>query len=109
MGPVVVIMGLLFRGGKGRGNALSYLPWFVIGFLGLAGARSFGVMPDFIANPARDASRLLTIVAMGGLGYGVELAAVRQVGLVVGAAVIGSLAFLATFTVVLIHLLGIGG
>ncbi|MBI2755330.1 MAG: putative sulfate exporter family transporter [Chloroflexi bacterium] len=111
LGPVVVLMGLLFRGegGVARKGVSAYLPWFVAAFLLLAAARSLGLLPDALATPARDVSRLLTILAMAGLGFGVELAAVRMVGLRVGVAVIATLAFLATFTVVLIRVLGIQG
>ncbi len=109
LGPVVVVMGLLFRGGAAKGGLSTYLPWFVLAFLGLAALRSLGLLPDPLALPAREASRLLTILAMAGLGFGVELAAVRAVGARVGAAVIASLAFLAAFTIVALRALGIAG
>ena len=109
LGPVVVVMGLLFRGGAAKRGVAAYLPWFVLAFLALAAIRSVGLLPDAVANPAREASRLLTILAMAGLGFGVELAAVRTVGPRVGAAVIGSLLFLAVFTITMIHVLGVNG
>ena len=111
LGPVVVVMGLLFHREKGQTKRgfWTYAPWFVLAFLGLALMRSIGLLPDVVANPARDGSRLLTILAMAGLGFGVELASVRTVGPRVGAAVIASLAFLATLTLVLIRALAIQG
>ena len=54
------------------------------------------------------ASHLLTVVAMAGLGFGVELRAIGKVGPRVGVAVVASLLFLATLTVVLLRLLAIG-
>lgn len=91
LGPVVVAMGLLFRGGAARRGLSTYVPWFVAAFLLLAALRSTGLLPDTVAGPAREASRLLTILAMAGLGFGVELAAVRAVGPRVAAAVVTSL------------------
>jgi uncharacterized integral membrane protein (TIGR00698 family) len=109
LGPVVVVIGLLFRGGAAKRGIKSYLPWFVVGFLGLAVLRSVGLIPEGPAARAADLSRLLTLLAMGGLGYGVELAGLKKVGPVVAVAVFTSLAFMASFSVLLMHLLGISG
>jgi uncharacterized membrane protein YadS len=46
---------------------------------------------------------------MAGLGFGVDLTSVRQVGPRVGLAVIASLAFMVTFTVAAIRLLALSG
>ncbi|HEX2033705.1 MAG TPA: putative sulfate exporter family transporter [Chloroflexota bacterium] len=109
LGPVVVVMGLLFRGGEARKSVSAYLPWFVLLFLLLATIRSAGWLPDAVSVPAREVSRLLTVLAMAGLGFGVELAAVRSVGPRVGAAVLASLAVLVAFSLVALRLLGIDG
>jgi uncharacterized integral membrane protein (TIGR00698 family) len=109
LGPVVVLMGLLFRGGEARRGVSAYLPWFVIAFLGLAVLRSVGAIPDLVAGGARDLSRLMMVLAMAGLGFGVELAAVRKVGPRVGLAVVASLAFMAIFTLAMVRLLGVDG
>jgi uncharacterized integral membrane protein (TIGR00698 family) len=103
LGPVVVIMGVLFGGGAARRSVMTYLPWFVLGFLGLATLRSIGVVPNTIAEACRQLSGLLMVLAMAGLGYGVELASVQQVGARVGAAVLGCLLFMGTFTLVLLY------
>jgi uncharacterized integral membrane protein (TIGR00698 family) len=109
LGPVVLAAGLLFSGGAAKRTLSAYLPWFVLGFLSLAALRSVGVLPSAVAEPAREASRLLTVVAMAGLGFGVELAAVRRVGPRVGVAVVCSLLAIAAFTFAMIRLLGIEG
>ena len=113
LGPIVLLTAIVMarRGGPGQAKRgfNTYAPWFVVIFLALAAIRSLGVLPDAIALPAREASRGLTIVAMAGLGFGVDLAAVRAVGARVAAAVIVSLAFMASLTLVLIRLLGIAG
>ena len=109
LGPLVLLFGVMFRTGDGsRQSVLSYLPWFLVVFLTLALLRSLGMTPlSLLAEPAREASRALTIVAMAGLGYGVELAAVRTVGLRVGLTVVASLVFLCVLTIALIRTLGI--
>jgi uncharacterized membrane protein YadS len=55
----------------------------------------------------RDATSALMTVAMAGLGYGVWLGDVRSVGPRVAVAVIASCAFIATATLLQIHLLGV--
>jgi uncharacterized integral membrane protein (TIGR00698 family) len=108
LGPIVVAAGLLLRGDGARRGVAAYLPWFVLAFLGLAALRSVGLLPEAIAVPAREASRLLTTVAMAGLGFGVELAAARRVGPRVAAAAAASLLFLAGLTVAALRLGGLG-
>ena len=113
LGPVVLVTALVMsrRGepGQPKRGWNTYAPWFVVVFLVLAALRSGGALTDALALPARDLSRGLTIVAMAGLGFGVDLGAVRLVGLRVGAAVIISLAFLVGLTLALVRLLGIAG
>lgn len=113
LGPVVILFAVLFRAegaqsGVKRGFS-TYVPWFVALFLLLAAARSTGLLPQAVADPLRQISRWLTILAMAGLGFGVELAAVRQVGLRVGTAVVGSLLFMTAVSIALIKVLGIAG
>lgn len=105
LGPVVLSFGLVERT---RGAAVStgkhppLIPWFIAGFLTLALVRFVGFVPASDVSVAQTASRMLTILAMAGLGLGVELGALRKVGPRVAAAVFGSLAFLITLSLVLI-------
>ena len=113
LGPVVLIVSALYRMSGGRPAAAarigSFVPWFVIGFFVLAVVRSSGVLPEGLSSSAQLLSRLLTIMAMAGLGLGVEIAAVRKVGARVGVAVVLSLTFMASFTVLAIRLAGLEG
>src|SRR5206468_6328857 len=120
LGPAVLVVCGLFRlmGGEATAATLAksgwrawvaLVPWFVGGFLGLAMLRSLGLLPDAIAQPGRDVSRVLMVLAMAGLGFGVELAAVRTVGPRVALAVVCSLAFMATFTLACMRLPGLQG
>ena len=110
LGPVVLFFALLYRGGGvAERSWKTYLPPFVLVFLALAALRSLGIITDAFAVPAQDTSRALTTVAMAGLGFGVDLGAVRKVGPRVGAAVIISLSFMIGLALTLIRVLAIGG
>jgi uncharacterized integral membrane protein (TIGR00698 family) len=115
LGPVILLLGLLFQHKAARGSAVRpsgatrYVPWFVAAFLVLAAIRGVIDLPDGLVAGAGLGSRWLTVLAMAGLGFGVELSAVRRVGARVGMAVIGSLGFLIAFSLSAIVLLGIHG
>lgn len=112
LGPVVLIFGLLHRQPE---NALdtskrpALIPWFITGFMILAVLRFVGLVPAPGVQVAQQASRLLTILAMAGLGLGVEFAAIHKVGPRVMVAVFGSLAFLIALSLTLILGLHIAG
>jgi uncharacterized integral membrane protein (TIGR00698 family) len=112
LGPVVLVLGLAHRGQSettATGKSPALVPWFVVGFLVLAGLRFAGLVPTSAVAVAAGASRWLTILAMAGLGLGVEFAAVNKVGSRVAIAVIGSLAFLIAWSLSLIlglHIVG---
>ena len=117
LGPVVVFFALRHqraqRGAAGRpasrpGFSITrFVPWFIIGFLALAGLRSAGVLPPAVSGPARAVSGWLTIAAMAALGLGVDLKVIARVGRPVIATVTGSLVLLIVLSVALIHGLGI--
>ncbi|GJG89576.1 UPF0324 membrane protein [Gemmatimonadetes bacterium T265] len=90
-----------------RFSLTRFVPWFIVGFLVLAGLRSAGVLPAAVAAPARALSAWLTIAAMAALGLGVDLKGIARVGRPVIATVTGSLVLLIGLSVALIHGLGI--
>jgi uncharacterized integral membrane protein (TIGR00698 family) len=111
LGPVVLALSLLRR----RGAALSraglqrLVPWFILGFLALAGLRSAALLPHALLGPAAAAANLLTIVSMAALGLGTDLKLVARAGGRVTAAVIASLLALGGMSLALVSALGIGG
>lgn len=110
LGPVVLACSLLYpSAGAGRPSFGRLVPWFIVGFVIFAAARSLGLLPSSVAVPLRELSRWLTIAAMAALGLGVDLGALRRVGLPVGAAVLASLAVLIGVSLLLIGGLGIAG
>lgn len=109
LGPVVLGFAILYRreGGRTAAGWRTYVPWFVAVFLVLAGLRSAGILSLAVAAPLQEASRWLTTLAMAGLGFGVQLAALRAVGLRAGVAIIGSLAFMVALTVALLRVFSV--
>jgi uncharacterized integral membrane protein (TIGR00698 family) len=80
-------------------------PWFIVGFLVLAGARSAGAIPHAALAPMASAAALLTIVSMAALGLGTDVRVVARAGGRVTAAVSLSLLVLGLISFALIRLL----
>lgn len=125
LGPVVLILSLLTaklreeadeaapavtagdRPRPGRPPLHRLVPWFIIGFLALAAARSFGLIPEAMLQPIARVATWLTILSMAALGLGVDVRTVASAGPRVTLVVTLSLLILATIAVGLIHGLGI--
>ncbi len=119
LGPVVFTLALLAarrpqgegKAAEGAGNRLRahhLVPWFILGFLGLAGLRAAGLVPQALLAPMAAASGVLTVLSMAALGLGVDVRMVARAGLRVTAAVVLSLLALGAIGVGLIDLLNIG-
>jgi len=116
LGPVVVALSLGARRFEARGKgdvaerlALSKLvPWFILGFLGLAALRSLGLVPNLAIAPITRLAGLLTIVSMAALGLGVDVRVIGRVGGRVTAAVTLSLILLLAIAIGLIKTLHLG-
>jgi uncharacterized integral membrane protein (TIGR00698 family) len=107
LGPVVLFFSLRRRA---AGHALStarLVPWFVVGFLGLAALRAVGLVPAPAAAAAKAWSGWLTVAAMAALGLGVDVRAVSRAGRPVVLTVSASLAALIGLGLGLIRVLGI--
>jgi uncharacterized integral membrane protein (TIGR00698 family) len=118
LGPVVLGLSLFARhlreergaaGGSARPRwpALHELvPWFIVGFLLLAVARSAGLIPQDLVRPLRMVAALLTTIAMAALGLGVDVRTVAKAGLRVTIAVTASLVVLGIISFALIRFVG---
>jgi uncharacterized integral membrane protein (TIGR00698 family) len=97
LGPLVLLLSVLgARGEQGRLPPLHRLiPWFIIGFMILAIARSLGLVPDSFSPIFATAAAALTVLAMAALGLGVDLRAVTAAGLRVSLVVTLSILLLA--------------
>ncbi|MEO7564324.1 MAG: putative sulfate exporter family transporter [Sphingomicrobium sp.] len=89
----------------GRPPLHKLVPWFIIGFILLAGARSFGLIPQALLQPLATVASWLTILAMAALGLGVDMRAVAKAGPRVTLVVTLSLLALAAMALALIHAL----
>ena len=114
LGPVVLFFALMHRNdADAPRNAPTpfqitrFVPWFIIGFLILAGLRSSGVLSPAVAAPLKSLSSWLTVVAMAALGLGVDLESVGKAGRPVMLTVTASLGVLVLLSVGLIHVLRI--
>ena len=125
LGPVVLVLSLLTRrlrdevdepaphltaGGRpkpGSPPLHKLVPWFILGFLVLAAARSVGLLPATALGPIAWLTNLLTIIAMAALGLGTNLRTVARAGGRVTGAVTISLMLLGAISYGLIRLLGV--
>lgn len=125
LGPVVLILSLLAnrlreqieepaphlamgkRPARRRPPLHQLVPWFVVGFLGLAALRSAGLLPHETLAPAATGASLLTIIAMAALGLGVNIRVVASAGTRVTGAGTISLLLLCAISLGLIRALGI--
>ncbi len=83
------------------------VPWFILGFLGLAALRSAGLIPAAVLHPAADAASVLTVVSMAALGLGTDIRSAVRAGVPVTATVVLSLLALGGISLGLIRLLGL--
>jgi uncharacterized integral membrane protein (TIGR00698 family) len=89
LGPIVVLFSVFGRNLRAnartttsaeRINPYQVVPWFILGFLILAGLRSLHILPVTLAAPLQTVASLLTIVSMAALGLGVDLRVIGRVG-----------------------------
>lgn len=106
LGPVVLALGLIQKNRSHSTLPLStLLPWFILGFLAMMGARSTGVLPDAILPTLHRTSATLTLISMAALGLSVDLRSVIASGgrvLAAGALSIVALILLATTTALIL-------
>ncbi|MEE1610801.1 YeiH family protein [Microvirga sp. CF3016] len=111
LGPVVIGLSLVAgRSTKDAKPSLAWnrlVPWFIIGFLGLALLRSLGLIPDMVLRVIAPVATLLTVISMAALGLGVDFRVLGRVGARVTLAVTLSLLVLIAISLGLIRLLGI--
>lgn len=101
LGPVTVVLSLLTARKERatdphdrRAVRTVFLPWFISAFLGLATVNSLGLLPGIINQAAGAIASVLTIIAMAGLGLGVDLRKISAAGPRLTAVVVLSLMLL---------------
>jgi uncharacterized membrane protein YadS len=112
LGPIVLGFSLFGRNLRNRDgkapksdrlNYFQIVPWFIIGFLLLAGLRSFELLPADWATPLLKVAGLLTTISMAALGLGVDVRVIGRVGGRVTAAVTLSLLLLMVIAFFVAH------
>ena len=113
LGPVVLafsLFGRSLRRDSGAGaetrriNPFTVVPWFIVGFLLLAGMRSLAIVADQAIGPLTKVASFLTVVSMAALGLGVDLRVLGHVGARVTVAVTMSLLVLLATSLGLVQL-----
>jgi uncharacterized integral membrane protein (TIGR00698 family) len=101
LGPIVLGFSLFARHLRGDVETapggfrfFQMVPWFILGFVVLAGLRSFQLIPDAWIAPLLKTASYLTVISMAALGLGVDVRVIGQVGGRVTAAVTLSLLLL---------------
>jgi uncharacterized integral membrane protein (TIGR00698 family) len=107
LGPVVLVLSLLFRHAGPKLQISQLVPWFIAGFLVVLGLRSAGLIPAAALVPIKTTAAALTTISMAGLGLGVDVRVVAKAGLRVTGAVTVSLIILVVISYGLILGLGI--
>jgi uncharacterized integral membrane protein (TIGR00698 family) len=77
LGPLVIAMSFMSHR-KARTSRSQMIPWFIIGFIVFAVARSIGLLSPDAIDRIRQTATWLTVIAMAGLGLGVNVRALRQ-------------------------------
>ncbi len=109
LGPVVIGLSIFARRFRNEGESpvkqgfLTWVPWFIPGFLLLAALRSFGLIPDSVILPIAKIAGFLTIVSMAALGLAVDLALIARIGGRVTAAVGASLVALVIVSLIVVR------
>lgn len=105
LGPLVLVFSLRRRSASApvRAGLGDLVPWFVLGFMIAGALRSLGAVSTTFADTARDAARILTILAMAALGLNVDIQAIRKVGPKVALTVTGSLIVMVTIALAIVR------
>lgn len=107
LGPVVTVLSIIHgRGGEGRMSLQKMVPWFILGFVLMIMARSFGLIPEAALKPIATVSNILTIMSMAALGLSVDIRTLRHAGGKVISAATLSLLFLCALSITLIVVIG---
>ena len=67
-------------GGK-KVNILKVIPWFIVGFVALAGLNSIGYIPAEVSNVMKTVSKFLMVTALAAIGLGTSLTDFKKAGL----------------------------
>lgn len=83
--PLCIVVGLGFGGADAKGSVLlrarQSIPWFVLGFFGLAAINTWHVVPNAWDQAVAQAGSLLLVVVLAAVGLGVDVDGIRKMGI----------------------------
>ncbi len=65
---------------KKKTNIMSIAPWFILGFLALAGINSLGFIPVEISSIMKETSKFLMVMALAAIGLNTDLKHMQKAG-----------------------------
>ena len=66
---------------SGKVNVVGLLPWFIVGFLAMAGVNSLGLIPMAVSAALKDVSKFLMVAALAAIGLNTDLNKMKQAGI----------------------------
>ena len=101
LGPVIASLSVIHgQSGTERLRLQQMVPWFIIAFVLMIMARSFGLIPEALIGPVASLSNILTIMSMAALGLSVDIRSLRHAG--------GKVIIAASLSLVLLGVLSFG-
>ncbi|MGV2169543.1 YeiH family protein [Agrobacterium sp. 16-172Ci] len=101
LGPVIAALSVIHgQSGTERLRLQQMVPWFIIAFVLMIMARSFGIIPEALIGPVASLSNILTIMSMAALGLSVDIRSLRHAG--------GKVIIAASLSLVLLGVLSFG-
>ena len=82
--PVVFFFSLLYARGRAKTQKTNYVqlfPWFILGFLFMAAARTLGLFTDPVVLALNRVSGLMITTAVAGIGLNIDFSAMKNIGL----------------------------
>ncbi len=107
LGPVIAVVGLANRTTAARPPLARLVPWFVVGFAGVALLRAAGAVPDIALAPIAALGNVLMLIAMAALGLSTDVRAAIGTGGKLALSAALSIALLGLLAVALVTLLGL--
>ena len=107
LAPVLVIAGLIIRfkiGSRGNGESLPILPVFVLGFIIILLANSFGILPQIVKEGFQITSRWFLVMAIAAVGMKIDLSELRHIGRAAFFLIIVETVFIAVFVASILFL-----
>ncbi len=62
-------------------NMMSVIPWFILGFLALAGINSYGIIPVEVSDMLKEISKFLMVMSLAAIGLKTDIKHMRTAGI----------------------------